>query len=282
MPAAAPPKTPSPGRGAEVRGSRPAFTVNLDVFNGPFDLLLSLITKRKLDVTEVALAEVTDEFLEYLADGEIYDLSQASEFLVVAATLLDLKAARLLPGELKDDGEDLELLEARDLLFARLLQYRAYKDVSASMGRRYRDAALSFPRSVPLESAFAALLPELIWVTSPEDLARAAAHALSRPAAAQHVETGHLHQPLVPVAAQAKIISALLREFKSRTFAQLIKGVDSRPVVVSRFLALLELYRAGQIEFEQEGPLGSLGITWRGGEENVAIHDDYGAAPEEV
>src|SRR5690625_520242 len=164
-PSAAPPRPAN-----EAGGVAEGFAVNLENFSGPFDLLLSLIAKHQLDITEIALAQVTDEFIAHLAGQAEFDLGQASEFLVVAATLLDLKAARLLPRGAVDDEEDLELLEARDLLFARLLQYRAYKEVAGDLERRWALGTRSFPRSVPLEPHFAALLPELVIRVGPQRL----------------------------------------------------------------------------------------------------------------
>lgn len=156
------------------------FRVHLEVFEGPFDLLLGLISKHKLDITEVSLSQVTDEFISYIrARGPQWDLEQTSHFLLVAATLLDLKAARLLPSGEVDDEEDLALLEARDLLFARLLQYRAYKEVAKVFSARMAEEALRFPRTVPMEAPFADLLPELILGIGPDRLAQLAQRAFA-------------------------------------------------------------------------------------------------------
>jgi segregation and condensation protein A len=258
------------------------FEVHLDNFSGPFDLLLSLITKHELDVTEVALAAVTDEFVAHIraaedaaraarARGEdhpSWDLGTASEFLVVAATLLDLKAARLLPGAVEEDTEDLELLEARDLLFARLLQYRAYKEVSAVLAQRLATEGRRTPRSVPLEPELAALLPELVWTLDGERLARLAARALT-PKAPPVVALDHLHAPAVSVREQAAIVVGRLRRERAATFRSLAAG-EERLVVVARFLALLELFRSGQVAFEQALALGELTVRWTGGYEEPA------------
>src|ERR1700754_4977222 len=183
-----------------------AFQVHLDVFEGPFDLLLALISKHKLDITEVALSQVTDEFIGYISErSDGWDLDQVSYFLVVAATLLDLKAARLLPSGEVEDEEDLALLEARDLLFARLLQYRAYKEVAAIFAARMTAAARRFPRRVPLEPRFADLLPELLLTISPEQLARIAAEAL-RPEPPPTVSIEHLHMGKVSVREHARVL----------------------------------------------------------------------------
>src|SRR5487761_600607 len=188
---------------AQAEGSTGGFEVHLDVFEGPFDLLLALISKHKLDITEVALSQVTDEFIGYiraLADG--WDLDQASYFLVVAATLLDLKAARLLPAGEVEDEEDLALLEARDLLFARLLQYRAYKEVAATFAGRMAVQARRFTRRVPMEPRFAELLPEVLLGLGPVEFAAIAARALT-PREPPRVPTDHIHSPVITVRDQA-------------------------------------------------------------------------------
>lgn len=208
------------------------FELTLANFTGPFDLLLSLISKHRLDITEVALAQVTDEFIAYISAQDEWDLSQASEFLVVAATLLDLKAARLLPRGAVEDEDDLELLEARDLLFARLLQYRAFKEVADHVAVLWATSARSFPRSVPLEPHLAALLPELVMKVGPEELARLAAGALAPKAGAPEVEISHLHNPVVPVREQAALIVDRLRRMRSATFRTLTEDAEMNAVVV--------------------------------------------------
>ncbi|MEE6280880.1 segregation and condensation protein A [Georgenia sunbinii] len=267
------PAAPAAGRTA---GGATAFEVTLENFSGPFDLLLSLIAKHRLDITEVALATVTDEFISHLAGQAEWDLGQASEFLVVAATLLDLKAARLLPrGEVEDD-DDLELLEARDILFARLLQYRAYKLVAADLEHRWSTNARSYPRSVPLEPHFAALLPELVLRVGPERLAELAAGAFAPRPGPPQVDLSHLHAPVVPVREQATIIVGRLRRLRSASFRTLVEDADSTAVVVSRFLALLELFREGVINFDQAEALSELRVTWAGSEDgDVMIVADY-------
>ena len=243
----------------EVQGEFDLFAVSLPVFEGPFDLLLSLIARKKLDITEVALAQVTDEFIAFMHASP--DLSRTSEFLVVAATLLDMKAARLLPQVDEDVGASEADLEARDLLFSRLLQYRAYKEASKDIGRRLIDNEHYVPREVPLEAHFAVMLPPLAWTTTPQDLARLAADALT--SQSPTVEVSHLHDPVVPVREQVLVLSAMLARAGRMTFAELVCDA-SRPVLVSRFLALLELYRDGAVEFDQEAPLAPLLVSWRG------------------
>jgi segregation and condensation protein A len=243
-------------------GGTTGFQVHLDVFEGPFDLLLALISKHKLDITEVALSQVTDEFIGYiraLADG--WDLDQASYFLVVAATLLDLKAARLLPAGEVEDEEDLALLEARDLLFARLLQYRAYKQVAAVFAGRMAAAARRFPRRVPLEPRFASLLPEVLLGLGPAEFARIAAITLT-PKPPPAVSTDHIHAPQTTVREQAQIVAAKLRRLGRATFRSLTADAAGTYEVVARFLALLELYRENCVSFEQMTALGELYVTW--------------------
>ncbi|WP_062464753.1 segregation and condensation protein A [Demequina soli] len=250
------------------------FEVHLDNFEGPFDLLLSLISKHQLEITEVALAQVTDEFLGVLAAREgDWDLSQASEFLVVAATLLDLKAARLLPQGEVDDAEDLELLEARDLLFARLLQYRAFKQAAGAFGTMLA-APRRVPRDVALEPQFAMLLPELVWTATPELLAQLAAHALE-PRSAPTVSLSHLHAPAVSVREQAAVITNRLQREGSVSFRSLTRDAGSTAVVVARFLALLELFREAVVAFDQVRSLGELTVRWTGGESAVEVSAEF-------
>jgi segregation and condensation protein A len=247
-------------------GSRPAagFEVHLDVFEGPFDLLLALISKHKLDITEVALSRVTDEFIAYIsARSDTWDLDQVSYFLVVAATLLDLKAARLLPSGEVEDEEDLELLEARDLLFARLLQYRAYKEVAGVFAARMAVAARRFPRRVPLEPRFAELLPEVLLGLGPGEFARLAALALT-PKPPPKVSTEHIHSPTISIREQARILAAMLTELGRASFRQLTASAENNYEIVASFLALLDLYREDTVSFEQLTPLGDLYVTWTG------------------
>ncbi|MGJ3509270.1 segregation and condensation protein A [Enemella sp. A6] len=255
--------------------SAPAFVVRLDNFEGPFDLLLQLISRRRLDVTEVALSQVTDEFIAYArAGGKVWPLEQTSQFLLVAATLLDLKAARLLPaGEVEDD-EDLALLEARDLLFARLLQYRAFQQVAAWIADVLDTQQSWHPRPGGLEPHFAALLPEVELDLEPEELAQLAAAAMT-PKALPVVSLEHLHAPAVSVRDEAQVIVNRLRVVRSLSFRSLGSDVDV-PVVVARFLALLELFREGAVAFEQVSPLAELTIRWTGTEAGeVEINDEY-------
>ena len=244
-------------------GRAEPFVVELDNFTGPFDLLLSLIAKHRLDVTEVALSQVTDEFVAHIRRlGDRFDLGQATEFLVIAATLLELKAARLLPGLLStDEEEDLALLEARDLLFARLLQYRAYKEAAGIFSAMMALEAQYVPRAVPLEPRYAAALPEVRIGIGPAELAEIASR-LREPPPPPQVATDHVHLPRVSVREHMLAVAEKLRELGSASFRVLCAGCRQTIEVVARFLALLELYREGRVSFEQPEPLGELIVRW--------------------
>jgi len=253
---------PSPSEAAELDAVEAGFSVSLNNFNGPFDLLLSLIAKHELDITDISLSVVTGEFIAYLKQLDTAEeLDQASEFLVVAATLLDLKVAGLLPqGELVD-AEDVALLEARDLLFARLLQYRAFKEAAQWFSTGLDTEATRHFRSVRLEEKYRQQTPELMWTLTPADFAALAALAMA-PREIPVVGLDHLHAPLVSIREQAAHVVALLRRGETLTFRQLIAGADLKGVVIARFLAVLELYRHAAISFEQLEPLGELSLRW--------------------
>ncbi|MER7762318.1 segregation/condensation protein A [Streptomyces sp. NPDC097619] len=265
----------------EAAGGR--FTVRLSNFEGPFDLLLQLIARHKLDVTEVALHRVTDEFMAHIrAMGPDGDLDQTTEFLVVAATLLDLKAARLLPAAEVEDEADLALLEARDLLFARLLQYRAYKRIAAIFDERAAAESLRYPRTVGLEPDLAALLPEVVISIGAEGFAALAAKAM-RPRPAPQVYVDHIHAPLVSVREQADVVMARLRELGGASFQELTGDAPDTLTVVARFLALLELYRERVVGLDQETALGTLMVRWTGdGARPPRVTDEFDrTGPEE-
>jgi segregation and condensation protein A len=263
----------------DVNAASGGFSVHLTNFDGPFDLLLQLISRHKMDVTEVSLSIVTDEFISFIrgleASGQGWELEQATEFLVVAATLLDLKAARLLPSGDVEDEEDLALLEARDLLFARLLQYRAFKEIAATFSERIAAADKSFARVVALDPALAALLPEVLIGVGAQRFAAIAERVLT-PKVAPVVAVQHLHMALVSVAEESKMVVEALRHSKSLSFRNLIADADSTLVVVARFLALLDLYRQGVLRFDQVIALGELQISWTGSlEGEVEITDEF-------
>lgn len=255
------------------------FRLALDNFDGPFDLLLTLIGNRSMDVTDIALGRVTNEFIAYVRTLDTHEeLEQASEFIVVAATLLDLKIASLLPAGDVVDSEDVALLEARDLLFARLLQYRAFKQAALWVSERLGAESARHPRSVRLEDRFRQRSPELKWTLSPDDFAALALLALT-PRELPTVGLAHLHAPLVSIREQAAHIVAQLRQSGTTTFRELIAGEGTRGVIVARFLAVLELYRHAAVTFEQLEPLGELSISWTGhdfrDEDLVALGADY-------
>ena len=255
------------------------FSVHLENFDGPFDLLLQLISRHRMDITDVAIATVTDEFISYIRELEKteagWKLDHASEFVVVAATLLDLKAARLLPSGQIDDEEDLALLEARDLLFARLLQYRAFKEIASILSERILEQEKTFARSVSLDPAFAALLPEVLIGVTPERFAAIANRVLT-PKTAPTLSVEHLHLPLVSVAAEALGVVSALRRHKTMSFRALVSDAANTLVVVARFLALLELFKEGSVRFEQVVALGELQITWVGSVEGeIRVSDEF-------
>jgi segregation and condensation protein A len=260
--------------------SPPGFEVRLDNFEGPFDLLLSLISKHKLDITEVALSRVTDEFIAHVkSGGPVWDLEQTTSFLLVAATLLDLKAARLLPQGDVEDEEDLALLEARDLLFARLLQYRAFKKVASVIERRLEEESLRYPRAVGLEERFAGLLPEVLIGIGLDAFAGLAAKAFE-PKPVVEVSLHHIHAPMVSVREQATVVVDRLRRSGAMTFRALCGDSPDTITTVARFLALLELFREGVVGFDQMSPLGELTVRWTGSDDaEIVIDDEFDVPP---
>jgi segregation and condensation protein A len=263
----------------DVNAVAGAFSVHLDNFDGPFDLLLQLISRHKMDITEISLSLVTDEFIAFIraleASGEGWRLDQATEFLVVAATLLDLKAARLLPSGEVDDEEDLALLEARDILFARLLQYRAFKEIAATFSERITTADKFFPRVVALDPTLSALLPEVLIGVGPQRFAAIAERVLT-PKVAPVVSVEHLHLALVSVAEESRVVVEALRRSKSMSFRNLVSDAENTMVIVARFLALLDLYRQGVLRFDQVMALGELQISWTGSESGeVEVSDEF-------
>lgn len=259
------------------------FTLHLDNFEGPFDLLLQLIAKHELDITEVALSRVTDEFIAHVkAAGSEWDLERTSHFLVIAATLLDLKAARLLPDGEVEGEEDLALLEARDLLFARLLQYRAFKQISFWMAGVLAAEQQRYARPGGLEPPFARLLPEVHLRVTPDQIAALAARAMA-PKQAVQVSMTHLHAPRVSVREQAELLVDRLRQRRTLSFRALIADSPDRITTVCRFLALLELFREKAVAFDQETPLGELIVRWTGtesGDLDISAEFDEAAQPD--
>jgi segregation and condensation protein A len=248
---------------ADIAERKP-FEVRVTGFEGPFDLLLSLIAKHKLEVTALALHDVTDDFIQHVrAQGDCWDLDETTEFLVVAAILLDLKAARLLPGESEEDVEDLALLDARDLLFARLMQYRAFKDVSELFEARLNSAPIRVPRTIGLDPGFSQLLPDVVMGISGEAFARLAVEAMT-PKLVPTISVSHVHAPAVDVREQAFLMVDQLRAAGSASFRELVAECPDTPHVIARFLGLLDLYCQQVISFDQSGPLSDLQVTWMG------------------
>lgn len=279
-----PPGRPPSSDDRSAGSGEAEFAVRLENFEGPFDLLLTLISKHQLDVTEVALSVVTDEFITYIkhlqqASAETPEaanrqLEQTTSFLVVAATLLDLKAARLLPSGQVDDEEDLALLEARDLLFARLLQYKAYKEVASQLAQRFACEELRYPRAVGVDERFAHLLPEVLIGLGLDEFAALAARALE-PKPVPVVSLEHLHAPTVSVVEEGRIVIERLRLEGQLSFRKLVADAPDVMTKVARFLSLLELYREGVISFEQLTPLGELTLRWTGGDQQVEISEEF-------
>ncbi|MEL5954461.1 segregation/condensation protein A [Streptomyces sp. CLV115] len=277
------PEAPVEAAGSSGPADDGRFTVRLANFEGPFDLLLQLIAKHKLDVTEVALSKVTDEFMAHIrAMGPDWDLDQTTEFLVVAATLLDLKAARLLPTAEVEDEADLALLEARDLLFARLLQYRAYKRIAEILSERLASEGRQFPRTVGLEPHHAELLPEVVISIGAEGFAALAVKAM-QPKPEPQVYVDHIHAPLVSVREQAEIVVARLREAGGISFRTLTEDAPDTLTVVARFLALLELYREKAVALDQDEALGELLVRWAGGDgAGPVVTDEFDPETQDV
>jgi segregation and condensation protein A len=267
--------------GASPAEQSSGFAVRLDNFEGPFDLLLNLISKHKLDVTEIALSKVTDEFIAHVKALPDSDLEETTSFLLVAATLLDLKAARLLPQGDVEDEEDLALLEARDLLFARLLQYKAYKQIAAVLDERLAQEAKRFPRAVGLEERYAGLLPEVLIGIGLDQFAALAAKAMT-PKPELQLTLHHIHAPTVSVREQAAIVMDRLRRGGTVTFRSLCGDSPDTLTTVARFLSLLELFREGAVAFDQVTPLGELTIRWTGDDDVDAadlITDEFDGGP---
>ena len=284
--AAAP--SPEDAPAAEPGDASRGFSVRVAGFEGPFDLLLSLIARHRIEVTELALHIVTDDFVAYVrAQGPAWDLDEATSFLVIAATLLDLKAARLLPDGSVEDEEDLALLEARDLLFARLLQYRAFKEVSVLFSGMMTDAATRRPRDVGLEPWLAELLPEVLLGLGPAEFASLAQSAFAPKPPEPGVSVEHVHAPAVSVREQAAILVERLRRKSVASFRALTDDAPNTLVVVGRFLALLELYRDGVVAFEQAAALGDLTVRWIGPQDagdaeaiaERAVTDEFSGQP---
>ncbi|HEV2686641.1 MAG TPA: segregation/condensation protein A [Actinomycetota bacterium] len=256
-----------------------AYQVKLQVFEGPFDLLLHLIAKRELDIYEVSLASITEEYLDYIRSMQDLDLEVATEFLIVAATLIEIKAARLLPGPPVDDEAALALSE-RDMLIARLLEYRAFKDAASQLAAMIAENAGFIGRRAGPGREFDHLCPDLLARVSPADLATIAARALA-PKPVASLDLSHITPIRVSVAEAIATVLAMLAERTSLTFREITKDCTTRIDKVVRFLAVLELIKRGQADVDQTENFGE--ITVKRGIGDVRIDagavDEYEGAP---
>lgn len=247
----------------EGRAVDSGFAVSLDVYSGPFDVLLGMIAGNRLELTEVSLSAITEEFLEYVRGMDVArNMEAASSFIDVASILVEAKSAALLPGD-EDGGRDersMEALRERDLLFARLLQYRAFKQAADDFRARLAANSGRFPHPAVMDAGMSALLPELVWTLTPEDLARLAAQAFAN-APASEVSVHQLHMPMVDLRAQSMLVRDRLRALPaggSMTFAELTADAAGAIEVVARFLAVLAFFKQGVLQFKQAGPYETL------------------------
>lgn len=246
------------------------FQVNLEVYSGPFDALLGMIANNKLELTEVSLSSITEEFLTYVRGLDFTkNMDEASAFLDIASILVEAKSVAILPGseDSQHDEQSLEALRERDLLFARLLQYRAYKQAAGDFRARIAVNSGRFPHPAAMDEAVAAMLPELVWTLTPLELAQLAAQVIAN-APASEVSIHQLHVPLVDLRAQSlvvrdRLIAAL--EFKgdqSMSFSELTRDCTSRIEVVARFMAVLVFFKQGVLQYQQDGPFAELHLRW--------------------
>jgi segregation and condensation protein A len=246
------------------------YVVKTEVFEGPFDLLLHLIARQRVDLWQVSLSRITEDYLAEIRRMRELDLEVATEFLVVAATLLELKAARLLPAPDANPDEIEAVLEERDLLFARLLQYRAYKQVAGLFGARLAEQAAYHPRRVGAEDLLRRIVPELLVGVTPEELARLAAAALT-PVPPPDVTTTHIPPPRLSVAEAVIDLARRLHDQGMSTFEDLV-GRQAVPIeIVIGLLAVLELYKRSLVELDQASTFADITVRWTGGDEAVLI-----------
>lgn len=256
-----------------------SLAVETPVFQGPFDLLLHLILQDQVDLYEVRVCDIVDAYLGELERMDSMDLEVATEFVLIAATLIELKSRRLLP----DDGdidldEELALWEERDLLLSRLVECKTFKDAAVAMAGIANEAGRSYPRRAGVDDRFVGLLPDLLARTTPDDLRSAFIRAVA-PKPVPHVDTGHIHQIRVTVTdAVAELLDELPRLGRA-TFAELTADLVERIEVIVRFLAVLELFKQGWIDLEQPQTLGMLSVVWKGADdvdaEDLAFVDAY-------
>jgi len=247
-----------------------AFSVATPVFEGPFELLLHLILREQVDIYEVSLTRIVDAYLEEIERLQVLDLDVATEFLLIAATLVELKARRLLPG--RDDvdlDDELALWEERDLLLARLLECKTFKDVAGVFSRLAEDADRSFPRTAGADERLDGVMPDLLEGTTAKRVHAAYMRAIT-PKPVPRIDLFHVAPVRASVAdAVAELIDELPRVGRI-TFRRLTSGLVERLEVIVRFLALLELFKQGVIELDQQSKFGDIDVLWTGGLEPVA------------
>lgn len=246
------------------------FQVNLEVYSGPFDALLGMIANNKLELTEVSLSSITEEFLTYVRGLDFTkNMDEASAFLDIASILVEVKSVAILPGgeDNQHDEQSLEALRERDLLFARLLQYRAYKQAAGDFRARIAANSGRFPHPAAMDEGVAAMLPELVWTLTPLELAQLAAQVIAN-APASEVSIHQLHVPLVDLRAQSlvvrdRLIAALeSKGDQSMSFSELTRDCTSRIEVVARFMAVLVFFKQGVLQYQQDGPFAELHLRW--------------------
>lgn len=248
------------------------YEVHLEVFQGPFDLLLQLIAKRKLDVTQVDLADITQDFLSSLKGIDQLDLETATRFLVVAATLVELKAARLLPREQQDELEDL-LGEARDMLYARLLEYRAFRDAARDLQARLEVHGDHHGRDAPLDPVWRRLVPDADLAVGIEDLARLAALATA-PRPEPTIRIDHIRRSFISIQdAAGRVLDAVMHPGDTTAFVELVTGQRRGDAIVF-FLAMLELYKLGHLDLEQPDHHGELTVQRRQSATDLSVLSD--------
>ena len=246
------------------------FQVNLEVYSGPFDALLGMIANNKLELTEVSLSSITEEFLTYVRGLDFTkNMDEASAFLDIASILVEAKSVAILPGgeDSQHDEQSLEVLRERDLLFARLLQYRAYKQAAGDFRARIAANSGRFPHPAAMDEGVAAMLPELVWTLTPLELAQLAAQVIAN-APASEVSIHQLHVPLVDLRAQSLVVrDRLIAALESKgdqsiSFSELTRDCTSRIEVVARFMAVLVFFKQGVLQYQQDGPFAELHLRW--------------------
>ena len=246
------------------------FQVNLEVYSGPFDALLGMIANNKLELTEVSLSSITEEFLTYVRGLDFTkNMDEASAFLDIASILVEAKSVAILPGgeDSQHDEQSLEVLRERDLLFARLLQYRAYKQAAGDFRARIAANSGRFPHPAAMDEGVAAMLPELVWTLTPLELARLTAQVIAN-APASEVSIHQLHVPLVDLRAQSLVVrDRLIAALESKgdqsiSFSELTRDCTSRIEVVVRFMAVLVFFKQGVLQYQQDGPFAELHLRW--------------------